>query len=245
MENPNRVVYSVVIPAWNEAGSIVGTIAAIRRAQNERSLPGEIVVVDNNSTDNTATLARDAGAIVVFESVNQISRARNTGARHAQGKYLFFVDADTLVSPALIRTALTLLESGSVIGGGAVVAFDRPLTFFARCLLRLWNWWSVRSSTAAGCFIFCIREAFELVGGFDERQYVAEELYLSREMRTLAKKREQHFRIITDTAVVSSARKQQWFSHWQMIRQMLVLLWPGASRSRKLCWIWYDRRGHD
>jgi glycosyltransferase involved in cell wall biosynthesis len=50
----------------------------------EAPLAGEIVVCDNNSTDATAEQARAAGARVVFEPVNQISRSRHRGAAQAQ-----------------------------------------------------------------------------------------------------------------------------------------------------------------
>lgn len=246
-EMPNdtaaHTTYTVVIPAWNESMCITQVIDAINLARESLPFDGEVIVVDNNSSDNTAELAIAKGAKVVFEAKNQIARARNCGARAATGDYLLFVDADTMVSSDLLSMALGLLKSGSVIGGGATVRFDQELTGFTRLLVRFWNWWSLRSQTAAGCFIFCTKAAFEAVGGFDEKQYVAEELYISRALRQFAKKQGKKFQIISDYPVMSSARKKQWFSTGQMIRQILVLLIPGASRNRRLCWVWYDRGG--
>lgn len=239
-----HTTYTVVIPAWNESKCIAQVIDAINRARAPLTFGGEVIVVDNNSSDNTAEVAAASGAKVVFEAKNQIARARNCGARAAAGDYLLFVDADTIVSSNLLSTAIGLLHSGSVIGGGATVRFDQELTGFTGALVRFWNWWSVRSQTAAGCFFYCTKAAFESVGGFDEKQYVAEELYLSRALRRLAKKQNKEFYIIPDYPVISSARKKQWFSTAQMIRQILVLLIPGASRIRRLCWVWYDRAGN-
>ncbi|MEM7260216.1 MAG: glycosyltransferase, partial [Pseudomonadota bacterium] len=233
---------SFIVPAWNEAACIADTIAAIQRSSESVSAPAEIIVVDNNSTDNTAVVAEAAGATVVFEPLNQIARTRNTGARASTGEWLIFIDADTLVSPELINRVIELLRQGNTIGGGAAVTFDQKLSGLASMLATVWNWWSVRSRTAAGCFIFCTATAFEQVGGFDERQYVAEELYLSREFRKLAKKQRKAFHIISDYPVVSSARKKDWYSSAQLVRQILVLLLPGASRSKKFCWVWYKRR---
>lgn len=152
-----------------------------------------------------------------------------------------FVDADTIISPGLLNAALTALADGRVVAGGAAVSFDQRLTGFAALLVRFWNWWSVRSSTAAGCFIFCTREAFEAVGGFDERQFVAEELYLSKALRKYAKQHRQTVEIITEYPVVSSARKKDWYSTRRLTGQILLLLIPGASRSRRFCGVWYDR----
>ena len=79
---------------------------------------GEIVVVDNNSDDRTAEIAKARGVRVVFEPHNQISKARNRGASQSKGENLFFVDADTIVSPSLFLEALSLMKRGACGGGG-------------------------------------------------------------------------------------------------------------------------------
>ncbi len=89
---------SVIIPAWNEEKYIGRAIASLKRAaavyERERGGVAEIIVVDNNSSDRTADVARQHGARVVFEPVNNIGKARNAGARTARGKYIAFCDAD-------------------------------------------------------------------------------------------------------------------------------------------------------
>ena len=100
--------YSVIVPAYNEERWLPETLTVLKRAMAAVDRPAEIVVVDNNSTDETARVAMAHGARVVFEAHNQISRARNTGARAATGAYLIFLDADTLVEAALIGKALEL-----------------------------------------------------------------------------------------------------------------------------------------
>ncbi|MEP6879988.1 MAG: glycosyltransferase, partial [Nitrosospira sp.] len=73
---------SIIIPAFNEERLIepcLQSVSASLAANDRPGLTSEIIVVDNNSTDNTANLARQAGARVVFEPINQIGRARNTG----------------------------------------------------------------------------------------------------------------------------------------------------------------------
>lgn len=89
---------SFVIPAHNEAAWIVRTFGAIRSAVESVEEPYEMIVVDDASTDETARLARDAGASVVQVSHRQIAATRNSGARMAQGDVLFFVDADTVAN---------------------------------------------------------------------------------------------------------------------------------------------------
>lgn len=116
-----NIDYSIIIPAFNEEEMLESTINHLKKAMTAGSLNGEIIVTDNNSTDNTAEIAKNAGATVVFEAINQISRARNAGTKQAKGRYFIFVDADTIVPPALLQNALSNLESGQCCGGGATV----------------------------------------------------------------------------------------------------------------------------
>ena len=80
------ICYSIIIPAYNEEKWLSRTLAAVRESMDSLPLPGEVIVVDNNSTDRTDRIARQNNAQVVFEPVNQISRARNSGARAARGR---------------------------------------------------------------------------------------------------------------------------------------------------------------
>jgi len=139
-----KTVYSVVIPAYNEEEWLPNTLAVLKETMDSLDTPGEVIVVDNNSTDKTAQIAEGHGARVVFEPVNQISRARNVGARVADGRYLVFLDADTLLSPELLQTALDNLAGGHCCGGGTMVAFDKPLGPVVKQYVGLWNWCSVK-----------------------------------------------------------------------------------------------------
>lgn len=233
--------YSVVIPAWNESAQLRQTLIAVKNAQSAQELFGEIIVVDNNSTDDTASIAASEGATVVSEPINQIARARNTGARASNSAYLVFIDADTSINPTILALTLDALNNGKVIGGGSTVAVDKKITGAAKHLLNGWNWWSVRIKAAAGCYLFCTREAFETVGGFDEKQYAAEELVLSKRLRTLGRLRSQKFVIFDKAPVITSARKLDWYSTRQKLTQLLILLLPGSTRSKKMCAMWYDR----
>src|SRR5947209_5963027 len=70
---------SVILPAFNEEKLLPGCLASVAAALRACSAPdwsAEVIVCDNNSTDRTAEVARAGGAAVVFEPINQISRAR-------------------------------------------------------------------------------------------------------------------------------------------------------------------------
>ncbi len=237
--------YSIIIPAFNEEQWLAKTLTAAREAMDHIDQPGQVIVVDNNSTDDTAKVAVVHGAQVIFEPVNQISRARNAGARAAMGKYLIFLDADTVLSTELLGLALDNLNRPDCCGGSAIIVYDGPLPLFVRVVLAVWNSCSVTFGLGAGCFLYCCREGFEASGGFSENVYASEEVWFSRKLRRWGRAHNKILRIITDPPVVTSNRKFTWFSPLQITGQMLiVLLFPFAARFRALCAFWYTRPGH-
>jgi glycosyltransferase involved in cell wall biosynthesis len=231
--------YSIIIPAYNEEDFLDKTLASVKDAQSVlRQRSGEVIVVDNNSTDRTAQIARDLGADVVFEPVNQISRARNAGARKAAGKYLIFLDADTMLSPELLVKSIELLESGAIVGGGTIVDNAQVDLFREILLINLWNFISRCRNLAAGLFLFCLRDAWRDVGGFDETVYIAEELIFSKQLKKWGKKRKLKFQIL-DIPIETSWRKYQWFDY----KTLVVSLSFGwfFKKNKEKCHIWYDR----
>jgi glycosyltransferase involved in cell wall biosynthesis len=236
------VAYSVIIPAYNEENYLPRTLDALQAAMAAIDRPGEIIVVENNSSDATAEIARRRGARVVFEKINQISRARNAGAAHARAEYLLFVDADTLISAELLGRALDNLQQEDCCGGGATVSPDRPLEFFYQIGLHFWNRLSVRFGMAAGSFVYCRKEGFEAVGGFSQKVYVGEEIWFSINYGKWGKARNQKFKIIDQPPVVTSTRKLDWYSKFHTFTFLLsMMFFPFISRYRFLCRFWYRR----
>ncbi|MBX3177484.1 MAG: glycosyltransferase family 2 protein [Candidatus Hydrogenedentes bacterium] len=86
---------SVVIPAYNEAGSIRETVEGVRKAFEGSPHPLEIVVVDDGSADETAAIAEEAGARVIGHPTNKgYGNALLTGSRHAAHSWVAITDAD-------------------------------------------------------------------------------------------------------------------------------------------------------
>ncbi len=234
--------YSVIIPAYNEETYLPGTLAGLHLAMKAVHFPGEIIVVDNNSTDRTAEVAAQYGARIVFEPWRQIARARNTGAKAANSAFLVFLDADTILPPALLQKALALLESNTCCGGGTLLSFDSRLPFLAARLVGFWNWLSRTNRLAAGSFIFCLARGFREINGFDERAYAGEEVFFSRRLRRWGKKNNLLFTILAENPVITSSRKFHWYSSLQIALLLLLFtLFPFGLRSRSMCRFWYTR----
>lgn len=225
---------SIIVPAHNEESLIKQTIETLLASARKLDEPFELIVVDDASTDRTANIARSLGAEVIGVNLRKISAVRNAGARASQGDILIFVDADTLVPPETLRSAVTAVRDGAV-GGGSRVFMEGELPKWAPPVLAIVSWGIRLLRLAAGCFLFARRDAFETVGGFDERYYASEEVHLSQ-----ALKKQGRFVIITD-AVVTSGRKARLFSARQILRQILVLIRGGrkALKRRETLGFWY------
>lgn len=105
---------SILIPALNEAESIATVVAGLRSAGPWH----EILVVDDGSSDDTATLAAAAGARVVRHPYNKGNGASvKSGIRHATGEYILIIDGDGQHQPEDARRIVARLgEYDLVIG---------------------------------------------------------------------------------------------------------------------------------
>jgi glycosyltransferase involved in cell wall biosynthesis len=231
---------SFVVPAYNEERLLGRTLAAIHAAVRPLTCPYEVIVVDDGSSDETGVVAAAHGARVMRVEYRQIARTRNAGARAAAGQTLIFVDADTVVATPTIRASLGALRDGA-IGGGADVNFDGDLAPWARLTLPVVRAVLRAGQLAAGCYVFCTRDAFDRVGGFDEQLYASEEIAFSRALQ-------RHGRVvIVKEPVVSSGRKLRANSGRDVLRLCGRLARHGTAlmRSRDHLSVWYGARRED
>lgn len=85
---------SVVLPCLDEAGSVAQCVREAQEALTAAGYEGEVVVVDNGSTDGSALLAQGAGARVVHEAQPGYGSALRAGFRAARGDIIVMADAD-------------------------------------------------------------------------------------------------------------------------------------------------------
>jgi glycosyltransferase involved in cell wall biosynthesis len=237
---------SVVVPAFNEERLLADSLRSIRSAMEVFAQMGwrtELIVCDNNSTDRTAEIARAAGAEVVFEPVNQISRARNAGARRARGDWIVFIDADSTPSPELFYDVAAEIRGRITLAGGSTVVYEHAGRA-AACAMGAWNLLSRTMKWAAGSFIFCDATAFRQVRGFSEALYASEEIDLFVRLKRLARRRGKRIAILDRHPLRTSDRKLRLYSLWSFAGFAAKTIVTGGRtlRSRTDCYAWYDGR---
>lgn len=120
---------TVILPARNEEASIGNTVSKIRSTLKET----EVLVVNDGSLDHTAETANEAGATVISHPYSKGNGAAiKTGARHASGEILVFMDADGQHDPDDISALLARIDEGydMVVGArqpGSQASFGRGL----------------------------------------------------------------------------------------------------------------------
>ena len=170
----SEVTVSIVVPVHNGATTLVECLKALTTQKKSYS---EVIVVDDQSSDSSASIAREHGATVVEtpQGRSGAGAARNVGAEQAVGEILVFLDADVVLQPGALERLLGPLEQGV---DAAVGYYDGSahslgwLSGFKNTLIRArhrrsgarirWFW------TALGAIT---RRQFDALGGFDERHF--------------------------------------------------------------------------
>ncbi|MYF61963.1 MAG: glycosyltransferase [Gammaproteobacteria bacterium] len=235
---------SVSVTAHDEEDWLPATLDSIRTAADhacaQSGIDVETVVVDNGSTDDTAAVARDRGATVVHEPVRSIGRARNTGARHASGEVLVFVDADVHIPRTLLEVIHETMLDPRCVGGG-VDTEHHPRLLLVRLHLRAWRVLAAVIPLVQGATQFCRRSAFEDVGGYPEDVWMGEDTDFYAELRRLARKKQGTVRLIRAPRVRPSSRR---FDNWPLWKTLVWTnpLFIALFRRWKAVWGgWYAR----
>ena len=108
---PDPVV-SIVIPAWNEEDSIVRTLLSF--ASMDVTVPTELIVVNNNSTDRTQEILERLGVRTIQETRQGVSFARQAGLMAARGSIHLCADADSIYPPTWIGPYVSMLSDQTV-----------------------------------------------------------------------------------------------------------------------------------
>lgn len=126
MANDNPLTLSIVIPAYNEEGYLKSCLDAIAC---QKEPPDEVIVVDNNSTDKTAEIAKSYAFVrYINEKKQGVYYARNRGFNEARSDIIGRIDADTLLWPDWITNVKRIITDGNYSAiSGPVSYYDMPL----------------------------------------------------------------------------------------------------------------------
>jgi glycosyltransferase involved in cell wall biosynthesis len=123
---PGSCRVSVVIPCLDEAETIVECVTRAQGVLEETGLAGEVIVVDNGSTDGSGDLARAAGATVVEEPRRGYGSAYLAGLDVARGDYIVMVDADLTYDFREIPSFVHELDNGAQLVVGNRMQSIKP-----------------------------------------------------------------------------------------------------------------------
>lgn len=200
----------------------------------------EIIVVDNNSTDATEDIARVRADIVVSERVRNIARVRNAGAAAATGDVLVFLDADTWVPDNFLSRISEVMRVADCMGGRPEIR-HAPKALALRIYLESWRRIGNLLGMAQGASLFCRQEAFINIGGFDESQFMGEDVEFFWRLRVYARHHGGRIVFLEDIQVMPSARR---FDQWPLRRTLLYtnpFFIAIFRRTESAWWGWYIR----
>lgn len=189
-KNPKNPLVSVVVPALNEERFIANNLISLLQ-QDFKDF--EIIVVDNNSTDKTAEIAKSLGARVITNKERGVGAARQAGFVSAKGTIIATTDADNILPPDWLSKIVSEFkhDSSLVAYGGLFRLYSGPLS--ARIAVRyltypvfkfdklVSNKWSLIAQNMA-----VKTSAFKKVGGFKHVQ-IGEDADLSQRLADIGK----------------------------------------------------------
>ncbi len=133
---------SVVIPAYNEARRLPTTLAGWTTFLAGQPFESELIVVDDGSTDSTASVAAGYARVISYAPNRGKGGAVRTGVLAAEGNVIAYVDADLNIAPRFLSSALELIESGADLVAGQrnlseYAAAEGPIRLLAGGLVQL------------------------------------------------------------------------------------------------------------
>ena len=211
----------------------------------------EILVVDNNSTDQTKEVATEEFSYLsnlryLFEPILGLSQARNTAWQQAKGKYVAYLDDDAIASPQWLEKILEVFDTRhprpGCVGGKVEPIWEKPrpdwLSDKLLPYLTVIDWADAPlllkgSKYAAGANMAFPKQVIEEIGGFETRLgrkgknlLSNEEMYVREQLDALSYETYYHPQASVKHHVAASRLKKQWFidrSYWQGVSQAVQL----------------------
>ncbi len=161
---------SFIIPCYNEEKYIRDCIQSIKK-EAAFLKDYEIIVVDNNCTDNTALIAKQEGAIVVFEDKKGVVFARQKGYEASKYGLIANIDADSRLSDGWVLTALSNIKNPKIAAITGPLVYDN-VSNSLRILTKVYYYLAWVSNNTIGVFLqggnsLIRKSALDQANGYD------------------------------------------------------------------------------
>jgi endonuclease/exonuclease/phosphatase family metal-dependent hydrolase len=212
----HKPAVSIVIPAYNEEKRIAHCLKAVQ--EQDFQYPYQIIVVDNNSLDQTARIARKFSVTVIKEPKKGYAYALTAGVARAQADIVLITDADCMPPKTWVSQYYTYFLSNpqSVAASGPYQYVNESLwmhtisSWLNKTIPRL------LVSTLVGMNMGFRKKSYEAVGGFETRFQLQTDSYLGLKLQQIG-----IVGFIPMKPVIASARR---------FRQFMPTLWEGFLR---------------
>lgn len=237
----NNKLVSVIVTAKNEEKNIGRLLRSIKKQTHPRI---EIIVVDNNSTDQTKKVASKFTK-KVYNFGPERSAQRNFGAKKASGKFLLFLDSDMKLSPSVIEDCVSSISKDKKIGAVIIPEQSIARTFWEKVKAferSFYNESEVNISSPAyingedntiEAARFFQKEAYNKAGGYDESITGPEDWDLSETVKDLGYKigriKSEIFHYEKISSPISLAKKKFYYalrSHSYIEKRHLSIINP-------------------
>ncbi|MES2921669.1 MAG: glycosyltransferase [Verrucomicrobiota bacterium] len=232
---------SLIIPAHNEAAFLPASLEAARQAANRIDGEVEIIVVLNRCTDGTEEIAVRHGCRIVREDAKNLSMIRNAGVAVAASEIIVTCDADSRMHPASFQEILRRLDSGRLVGGGAMVLPERWSPGIVASGFAILPYLAF-AGVSFGLF-WCLKRDFDEIGGFDTRFVSVEDVDFARRLKAYGRKSGRSWGTLFSAPLITSCRKFDQFGDWYLFWNPTFVrkVFQGTDR-KSADQFWYDVR---
>lgn len=217
----NHPFFSIVIPTYNRVDTIQESIKSVLKQTFENY---ELIVVDDGSTDNTEKVVssiQDNRIRYIYQGNAGVSQARNTGATHARGEYLLFLDSDDSFTPRYLEKLHAEFLKGQYIIGfgyarcvdvnGTEISFQEPQKSMELFGQRL-----------AGSFAIA-KVFFETTNGYDPKLSYSENTEFFLRLKLQYQWSENSICLVVDEGVIVNSRdSKQRFANYSVSKYKSV-----------------------
>lgn len=202
-KSPRQPTISVVIAAFNEEKYLPNLLQSLSRQTRK---PDEIIVVDNNSTDQTAALAKTFGAKIVRETTPGYVHALNKGLQSAKGEILAVTDADTILPAHWVEAIEKEFEDTKTVAVTGPLEYKSE-SFITQLLPRLYTaflhaHFLVGKPHVTGTSMAFRKNVFDKIGGMNTLYEVGADVEVGLRM-----KRHGKVRLVRRLSVLASHRR--------------------------------------